>query len=104
MNSAYKSLVVESFEPKDTCWGLIWKLAAPQRVSQFLCLVVSDRLLINFKRSRRGLVDAATCAIYGNAEETTIHSLRDCYCARAIWGRSVPSRMQGIFFGMDLRP
>ncbi|MFQ6650552.1 hypothetical protein Gotur_023066 [Gossypium turneri] len=82
---AYNSLVVEYFEPKDTSWGLIWKLAAPQRVRQFLCLVLRDRLLTNFKTSRRGLVDAATCAIYGNAEETTIHSLRDCYCVHAIW-------------------
>lgn len=58
-------------------WKMIWKIIDLERCRSFVWLMNHDRLLTNFRKSKKGLGNTG-CKLYGNVCETTIHALRDC--------------------------
>ncbi|CAA0832753.1 Unknown protein [Striga hermonthica] len=73
-------------------WRIIWKWVGPQRIRQFLWLVVQEKLLTNVERRRRHLTDSSTCPLCGRGEESTLHCLRDCVKAALVWRKLLPLR------------
>lgn len=43
------------------------------------------------------------CSICGFGSEDTLHAIRDCIQARAIWVRFIPLHLVGSFFSTELR-
>lgn len=66
-------------------WTGIWKLKIPQKLKNFLWLTQHDRILSNKLRCERHLADEATCLRCRDNSESTLHILRDCPKAKAIW-------------------
>ena len=66
-------------EDKDPIWRFIWLLQASQRVRFFLSPAADDRLM------------------------TTLHVLRDCPRARAIWLKLILVNNQASFFAVPLK-
>ncbi|MBA0597810.1 hypothetical protein Gorai_007599 [Gossypium raimondii] len=81
----------KTLNPLDNKWKLIWTLDAPQRVLQFLWLVLKEQLLTKMECCKRGVSTNPSCVICGEVEESCIHILRD-YC---IAWKTKPSRPSG---------
>lgn len=63
----------------------------------FLWLLKHDRLLTNFRKSKKGL-GVACCLLCGNVCETMSHALRDCTKCFPIWKIIVPGDLMVAFF------
>ncbi|CAH9077823.1 unnamed protein product [Cuscuta europaea] len=46
---------------------------------------MKNKLLTNVERKKRHIMEDASCPICHNAEETMIHTLRDCSFMAAVW-------------------
>lgn len=77
----------ESDNIDDECWNMIWKASVQQRVRAFLWLVCHNRIIGNLNRYKRSMTDNPSCAICDAPHESTMHLLRDCPAAKAIWRR-----------------
>ena len=70
----------------DNTWDKIWGAHIQQRARVFLWLVYHDRVLGNYNKYRRHMVDNSKCYLCGAHEETTtIHIIRDCPATKMIW-------------------
>ncbi|CAA0806287.1 Unknown protein, partial [Striga hermonthica] len=84
-------------------WKDVWGWPGPQRVRQFLWLIVKGRLLTNEDRYRRHLAESAACALCGAKREMILHCLRDCCHAAHTWRRLIQHSQQVILFNLQLR-
>lgn len=73
----------ESNEFNDIVWDLIWSAPIQQRIRAFIWLACHDRILGNENRYKRHLTDDPKCYICGDAEESTLHILRNCLLLNA---------------------
>lgn len=83
-------------------WKIIWQLQVQKRIRTFMWLVSCDRLLTNWSRWRRKLVQHPTCWLCGDDAETVIHVLRDCSQAKQVWASFVPNQYRVSFFSLPL--
>ncbi|GAU13938.1 hypothetical protein TSUD_262650 [Trifolium subterraneum] len=81
-------------------WIKVWKLNVPERVRCFVWLLLHDRLLTNYRKSRMGL-GHAMCNYCGDLEETTLHAIRDCALIIPFWLQVVPMEDRSSFFMED---
>jgi ribonuclease HI len=91
------------FQNNDTSsiWNKIWHLHVPERVRSFIWQAKHNRLLTNLLK-RKMRISHGMCLFCGNVEESTLHVLRDCPLAMAIWSQMVPPSDKCIFFMSDL--
>ncbi|KAE8710459.1 hypothetical protein F3Y22_tig00110321pilonHSYRG00211 [Hibiscus syriacus] len=101
VKSAFQSLKQNEWDPRDNVWNLAWNFDGPQRVlKQFIWLASQNRLMTNVEQTRRGITDNQSCPTCGATEETTLHILRDCHQARAIWMLLISERIKTVFFSL----
>ncbi|CAN1786718.1 Putative ribonuclease H protein At1g65750 [Linum perenne] len=93
IKSAYNLLAGEEAVSRDLqeLWTKIWKLRGPNRVKHFLWLAGHDRLLTNEQRVKRNLTTNPDCPLCPGMAESSIHILRDCTFASAVWLEARPS-------------
>lgn len=63
-----------------------------QRVKVFLCILAHDKLLTNFGRWPRGLVENSTCSRCNDRQEDALHMERDCLVSRDMEPFHFPTR------------
>jgi ribonuclease HI len=80
----------------------VWKLHVPERVRSFVWLIKHDRLM-TYSRLNRMHIGNPYCHHCGDAIETTLHVLRDCPLAEAVWLNSVELKFRTNFYTTDLR-
>ncbi|KAK2379785.1 Polynucleotidyl transferase, ribonuclease H superfamily protein [Trifolium repens] len=83
-------------------WRKIWKLHVAERVRSFIWLVLHERLLTNYRKSKMGM-GHAMCNYCGDIIETELHVLRDCPLVMPIWLNVVDDRMRSSFFVGELK-
>ncbi|PKI62441.1 hypothetical protein CRG98_017247 [Punica granatum] len=103
VKTAYCFLAQVGWAEEDRVWKSIWSCRGPQRVRTFLWLAAHARLLTNEHRARRQLTSSALCEGCSCGQETTLHALRDCSRAQAVWRRIVLQSCQHDFFIMPLQ-
>ena len=100
IKSAIQIIRRESRDLDTKVWGLVWGAPVQQRVRAFLWLCCHDRIMSNYNRFKRRLVDDPKCFICGARAETTLHLLRDCPAARCVWRKvGVLSEHPHFFLG-----
>lgn len=57
MSSGYSKVAQDVWSIQDHTWKIIWKLDVPQRIRQFLWLLLHNRILSNSERCRRGMLN-----------------------------------------------
>lgn len=75
VKSAHSLLTRDNY-PKPDMRGFydrIWKLAVPERVRVFLCMVGNQAIMSNAERCRRHLCDSNICPVCKSGVETIIH-------------------------------
>lgn len=87
VKSAYEVALETRGYHKQGSWNLIWKLKVPPKIQTFMWLVMHNKLLTNTARVRRGFTQDDSCSRCLHGSEDTLHLLRDCEEARAIWSR-----------------
>lgn len=87
----------------DRCWDLIWKSPNQQRVRAFLWLACHDRILGNLNRFKRHMTTDPSCFICGEAEESSIHILRNCPAARLVWRKVGGNANKPEFWTGDIK-
>ncbi|KAK8511943.1 hypothetical protein V6N12_074632 [Hibiscus sabdariffa] len=97
VSSAYSHILASPWDGKDKIWDIIWKLTVPQRVRLFLWLAYRQRLMTNSERCRRGLGQSVICPRCHMAEETVLHTLRDCTESTTAWLHLVTPEMREIW-------
>lgn len=101
--SAYLNILNETCDVENSCeYAWIWKLPVTARWILFLWLVWRERLVTNALRFSRGLSSVSSCSQCGCLVEDTLHALRDCKEARAIWEELIPWSKHISFFGKML--
>ncbi|KAH1067662.1 hypothetical protein J1N35_032649 [Gossypium stocksii] len=98
VKNVYFLLKEESWNPNDKNWNVVWKVPGPQRVKQFIWLVLKRQLLTNSERVRRGIAQDASCQLCGHSLEDNLHTLRDCPFAKEIWKQVIPPNYFDSFF------
>lgn len=98
VKASYNHLMIHNLNPANNKWKLAWLFEGPQRILQFLWLVLKERLLANAERFRRGMVGNPSCTLCDILEELVIHVLRDCRKARSAWNQVIPSSCAAVFF------
>ncbi|KAJ8440029.1 hypothetical protein Cgig2_020517 [Carnegiea gigantea] len=88
---------------KSPIWQLVWRAQAPQRIRFFLWLCAHDSVMMNVNLFKRGMSSSSYCKSCPDVEETTIHMLRHCPRAHALWTKLVPSTIQDRFFTPSTR-
>ncbi|KAK9043442.1 hypothetical protein V6N11_071786 [Hibiscus sabdariffa] len=102
VSSAYSHITTSPWDGEDKIWDIIWKLTVPQRVRLFLWLAYRQRLMTNSERCRRGLGQSFLCPHCHMAEETVLHTLRDCTELTTAWLHLLTPEMREVFFCQDL--
>ncbi|CAA0834018.1 Unknown protein, partial [Striga hermonthica] len=97
--SAYEALFGTHNANTRRIWKEVWSWTGPQRIRQFMWLIVKERLLTNGERFRRHLAESAACELCGSAQETILHCLRDCPHAEQTWRRLIPYQHQSNLVG-----
>ncbi|CAN1797820.1 Putative ribonuclease H protein At1g65750 [Linum perenne] len=79
-------------------WKIVWNWKGPNRIRFFLWLAAHNRLLTNGERKRRHLTSDDLCNHCKAAPEDTLHTLRDCQLAEALWSCVIPPNRTNEFF------
>ncbi|KAK9047567.1 hypothetical protein V6N11_053406 [Hibiscus sabdariffa] len=103
LKSAYDRCAPPILENTDPLWNQIWKLQVPQRIRCFLWLASRQKLMTNLHRYRRTLTDDPFCPLCQEAEESIIHTLRDCARLQQVWWYIVPPSLAGSFFSNSIK-
>lgn len=98
MRETYKQLGDTSSSSHLEADSIIWKLTTPQRVRTFLWFFIRKKLLSNAECTRRGMSSSLFCDQCGSSIETTLHAVRDCAFAKAVWKLLVPNHEWNGFF------
>ncbi|CAJ2675557.1 unnamed protein product [Trifolium pratense] len=102
VSAMYEQLCNFDSQNCDTLWQSVWKLHVAERVRCFVWLLLHDRLLTNYRKSRMG-IGHAMCRYCGNIEETSLHALRDCALVVPFWLQVVPAKDRGSFFMEEIQ-
>ncbi|KAK9043616.1 hypothetical protein V6N11_071951 [Hibiscus sabdariffa] len=86
----------------DNISSLIARFTSLPRVRSFLWLVSHDRIMTNHYRTRRHLVDDESCSFCGVKKEDTLHVLRVCPTAFAIWSVVIKLELLGNFYSLSV--
>ncbi|RYR06915.1 hypothetical protein Ahy_B05g074232 [Arachis hypogaea] len=81
---------------------LVWMWQGPKRVRTFLWPVTHNAILTNVEKSCRHLTTDDACPQCRQNEESILHFLRDCFYARSVWRRFIPSNGINSFFNTSL--
>ncbi|KAK8605543.1 hypothetical protein V6N13_102321 [Hibiscus sabdariffa] len=73
------------------------------RIRSFLWMVYWDKILTNTERAHRSLAGDANCSYCGPTCEDTLHILRDCPAALALWTLLIKPERLGEFLSLALR-
>jgi hypothetical protein len=71
--------------PHDSNWSWIWKLEVSENTRFFVWLIIHGKIPNNSVRFNHHMTNDASCPRCGAAEETILHTLRDCPKAKRIW-------------------
>ena len=86
-------------ETRDSFWKIILRVAAPHSRKLFGELRSNvNRIMSNVNRATRGLPSNTTSGCCGHEEEITLHIIRDCEKAKAVWIRLIPRDFHDNFF------
>ncbi|GAU12817.1 hypothetical protein TSUD_73040 [Trifolium subterraneum] len=100
VTNMYEQLCGIVRENVESNWIKVWKLNVPERDHCFVWLLLHDRLLTYYRKSRMGL-GHAMCNYCGDLEETTLHAIRDCALIIPFWLQVVPMEDRSSFFMED---
>ncbi|CAN1762633.1 Putative ribonuclease H protein At1g65750 [Linum perenne] len=85
IRTAY-DIVISTPNPRpDVNWNMVWQWSGPRRVQYFLWLLSCGKILTNVERKRRHVTEEGSCPRCRAAEETIIHTQRDCPFAHSVW-------------------
>ncbi|GMJ02104.1 hypothetical protein HRI_003879600 [Hibiscus trionum] len=99
--SAYEMIASPYWDPKHLIWEHIWTLPVPQRIRLFFWLAFKHKLVTNHERCRCFVSNQPLCPICHDTTETSLHVLRNCNTARAVWLLVLPPSMVNNFFQSD---
>ncbi|KAL4354587.1 hypothetical protein GQ457_06G029720 [Hibiscus cannabinus] len=103
LKSAYDRCSPLILEETDPIWNQIWTLQVPQRIRCFLWLASRQKLMTNLHRCRRTLSDDPYCPFCQEAEESIIHTFRDCERLQQVWRYIIPSSLAASFFSNPIK-
>lgn len=92
VRSAYRVLIASSQEPGSSSpegfkqvWKGIWKIKTPNKIKHFIWNAARDSLpkKLNLRAQNPPVEDS--CALFGDFQETIMHSLWLCEHAQAMW-------------------
>lgn len=66
-------------------FNLVWRWPGPERIRVFLWKVYLEILLTNAERARRHISTFSLCSICGGADESLLHTFRDCNRIMLLW-------------------
>ncbi|KAL4299502.1 hypothetical protein AHAS_Ahas17G0107300 [Arachis hypogaea] len=101
IKTTYQNLRDTQVSPNKN-FRLVWLWQGPERVRMFLWLVTHNAILTNVERSCRHLTTDDACPRCRQAEESTLHLLRDFFYARSVWRRLIPPNGINSFFNNSL--
>lgn len=82
-------------------WNWIWKAKFSNKLQHFMWLASQGRLTTNHLRKTRKIVHLAKFPLCSCAEETVIHTLRDCPAAVKVWRKLIPQDKLTTFLSMS---
>lgn len=86
-----KALIRNARPPDDrSFWLRLWQFKGPVRASLTLWTIARDVLPTRSLLCRRRILPDASCCCCSEATQTTLHLLRDCPLAIAVWRLLVP--------------
>ena len=95
--SAYQLINKDHQVYNPGCWKELRKWRGLERIRFSLWQSMSNGLLTNTERHKRGL-GTPFCSICQVQMENTLHVLRDCNWAKLIWGNLVHTKHRANFF------
>ncbi|KAK1389529.1 hypothetical protein POM88_017707 [Heracleum sosnowskyi] len=100
--SAYRGLMeLKNSVFEKAKWSKIWKCKTQYRINVFLWILEKNRILINSRKFRMGIIPSPLCYLCENHEETQLHALRDCSWAAAVWKFFISPRYIDVFFNLN---
>ena len=75
-------------EQERDLWRLVWSIDGPPKLKHFIWRACKGSLGVSSVLHRRHIRESCRCTIYGDEEETIMHSLFDCKHAMEIWTHS----------------
>ena len=99
--SAYSLIHHKGSALNGGCWKNIWRWQGLEGIKIFFWQVLSNGLLTNYERHRRGL-GSPYCTCCNSQMETVMHVPRDCRFAGQVWGKLLNARCRGDFFIWDV--
>lgn len=87
--SAYEELTNPDNLPHDPAWSRLWSMKGPSRLNFLLWQVYRQLLPTAYFLHRRHMQQDGSCSICQHQLEDTLHALRNCHWARAIWEQLV---------------
>lgn len=103
VSETYKKLHQFDLGVNAHSWKIIWEVRVPQRVRMFMWTLWHERILTNDERVRRHMTNYRSCERCSHVDESSIHALRDCSFAKAVWLSIVPKHNQVQFFSFSLQ-
>ncbi|XP_050222138.1 uncharacterized protein LOC126672232 [Mercurialis annua] len=101
--SAYNLIESRNWEATNTCWKVTWEWTGPERIKQFIWLVMHGKLLTNAELNRRHISDSAVCSRCGVEVEDCDHVLRKCWVTKLLWSRFVKPADRALFFNVPFQ-
>ncbi|KAE8672269.1 hypothetical protein F3Y22_tig00111847pilonHSYRG00016 [Hibiscus syriacus] len=98
IKTAYPELHRAQWNEEDDTWDLAWSFDSPQRVRNFIWVILRNLLLTNVERPRWGIVAFIGCPICRANEETIPHIIRDCTNARNVWSQIIWTQYREFLF------
>ncbi|KAK9028598.1 hypothetical protein V6N11_025752 [Hibiscus sabdariffa] len=103
LKSAYYRWLQPVLEDPDPLWSHIWRIQVPQRNHCFLWLAGRQKLMTNMERCKHALTDDPFCPLCRDAEESVLHTLRDCVNMQRIWKQAIPRSLSPTFFSKPMK-
>jgi len=83
---AYDSLVYKDCKISLNLWSLeIWKIKVPMKISLFIWIAISNRILTGDNYQKRGGIGPSICPLCMKNDETVCHMLIYCTVFQSIW-------------------
>lgn len=101
VKSAYDAIACLPEHPDLTLFNLVWRWGGQERIKMVLWRLLSEALLTNQQRFRRGMAPNAKCPLCDCLVECSLHATRDCLTAKKIWESIIPGSLKQSFFLYD---
>ncbi|KAF5200752.1 Ribonuclease h protein [Thalictrum thalictroides] len=106
MKTAYLSVVnpqEDNYDEDSRHWRKLWKGKGPARWNSFLWILRHDRLMTNWGKFVRNIIDDGGCSICGATADTSLHAIRDCPENLKIWQQIVRPEAWHKFKSLSLK-